>query len=115
MPETLIPSGKSPSAVSGMLATAGAILAGLLAAVSVNAQPRDPSRVAAVFPPWWSVAQSVSAAGSAGRIAAVGGAPFIVILRGDPIDLAQRARSAGALLVLDPDLAGVCAPKEALS
>ncbi|WP_421739005.1 hypothetical protein [Caulobacter sp.] len=115
MPESLITSGKSPSAVGGMLATAGAILAGLLAAVSVNAQPRDPSRVAAVFPPWWSVAQSVSAAGSAGRIAAVGGAPFIVILRGDPIDLAQRARSAGALLVLDPDLAGVCAPKEALS
>jgi len=52
---------------------------------------------------------------TAGQIAAIGSAPFIVILRGDPADLAQRARSAGALLVLDPDLAGVCAPKEALS
>lgn len=115
MPDALITSAKGPSVVGAMLATAGAIVAGLLAAVSVNAQPKDPSRVAAVFPPWWSVAQSVSAAGSAGSIAAVGGAPFIVILRGDPTDLAQRARSAGALLVLDPDLAGVCAPKEVLS
>ncbi len=115
MLEPQITSAKSPSTLGGALVTAGAIVGGLLAAVSVNAQPRDPSRVAAVFPPWWSVAQSVSAAGSAGSIAAVGGAPFIVILRGDPVDLAQRARSAGALLVLDPDLAGVCAPKEALS
>ena len=114
MPSPRTISDHSPSAI-GILATAMAIVAGLLAAVSVNAQPRDPSRVAAVFPPWWSMAQSVSAAGSAGSIAAVGGAPFIVILRGDPVDLAQRARSAGALLVLDPDLAGVCAPKEALS
>lgn len=121
MPDSLVTSGKSPSAgnspsaLGGIVTIAGAIVAGLLAAVSVNAAPRDPARVAAIFPPWWSVAESVSAAGSAGQIAAVGSAPFIVILRGDPADLAQRARSAGALLVLDPDLAGVCAPKEALS
>lgn len=115
MSDPQITSGKMSSAVGGMVATVGAIFAGLLAAASVNAQPRDPSRVAAVFPPWWSVARSVSAAGSAGTIAAVGGAPFIVIVRGDPADLTQRARSAGALLILDPDLAGVCAPKETLS
>ena len=115
MPESLVTSGKSPSALGGIVIIAGAIAAGLVAAVSVNAAPRDPARVAAIFPPWWSVAQSVSAAGSAGQIAAVGSAPFIVILRGDPADLAHRARSAGALLVLDPDLAGVCAPKDILS
>ena len=86
---------------------------GLFAAATVNAAPRDPSRVAAIFPPWWSAAQAVSAAGSAGDIAATGSAPFIVILRGDPTDLAQRARSVGALLVLDPNLAGLCAPKDA--
>jgi hypothetical protein len=121
MPDSLVTSGmspsggKSPSALGGIVTIAGAIVAGLLAAVSVNATPRDPARVAAIFPPWWSAAESVSAAGSVGQIAAVGSAPFIVILRGDPADLAQRARSAGALLVLDPDLAGVCAPKEVLS
>jgi hypothetical protein len=70
--------------------------------------------VAAVFPPWWSPAQIVGAAGSAGDIAGAGGAPFIVILRAapddrGPADLLQRARQAGALLLLDPALAGACA------
>jgi lipid-binding SYLF domain-containing protein len=65
--------------------------------------------VAAVFPPWWSPAQVIGAAGSAGDIAGVGAVPFIVILRGDAADLSQRARSAGALALLDPALAGACA------
>lgn len=90
----------------------------LLAAVAVEAQPRTPGRVAAVFPPWWSAAQVIGAAGSAGDVAGVGAVPFIVILRGQPekglaADLSQRARSAGALLLLDPALAGACArPQE---
>jgi hypothetical protein len=101
------------SAIGPILATTLAIVSGLFAAVAVNAAPTDPSRIAVVFPPWWSATQTVAAAGTAGDIAAVGGASFIIILRGDPGDLARRARSAGALLILDPDLAGVCAPKEA--
>lgn len=87
-----------------------AIFLGLFAAVAVNATPRDPGRIAAVFPPWWSAAEAVAAGGSAGDIAGAGGAAFILILRGDPADLAHRARSAGAVLILDPDLAGLCAP-----
>ena len=83
--------------------------ASLLAAVAVEAQPRTPGRVAAVFPPWWSPSHVVGAAGSAGDVAGVGAAPFVVILRGDPADLSRRARSAGALLLLDPALAGACA------
>ena len=102
---------KNP-AVGLILATTVAIFLGLFAAVAVNAKPQNPARIAAVFPPWWSPAQTVAAAGAAGDIAASGAAPFILILRGDPIDLAQRTRSAGALLVLDPDMAGVCAPKD---
>jgi hypothetical protein len=101
------------SALGPLVVTILAMMLGLFAAVGVNAQPRDPSRVAAIFPPWWSPAQTMAAAGMAGDIAAAGGTSFILILRGDPADLAQRARSAGALLVLDPDLAGVCAPKDA--
>jgi hypothetical protein len=100
------------SVIRPLLATTLAICGGLFASVAVNAAPTDPSRVAAVFPPWWSPAQTVAAAGAAGDIAAVGGASFIIILRGDPSDLARRARSAGALIILDPELAGVCAPKE---
>lgn len=113
MAKTTTMFGKTAANIAPILATTLAIFSGLFAAAAVNAAPRDPSRVAAIFPPWWSPAQAVAAAGSAGDIAATGSTPFIIILRGDPADLAQRARSVGALLVLDPDLAGLCAPKDA--
>lgn len=89
------------------------VVVSLFAAVAVEAQPRTPGRVAAVFPPWWSPAEVMGAAGSAGAISGVGAAPFIVVLRGDA-DLHQRARSAGAFLLLDPALAGACAPPQEL-
>lgn len=85
------------------------VAASLFAAVAVDAQPRTPGRIAAVFPPWWSAGQTLGAAASAGDVAGVGAVPFIVIVRGPPADLSQRVRSAGALLLLDPALAGACA------
>lgn len=98
------------AAVAGPVALAAlGVFLSLFAAVAVEAQPRTPGRVAAVFPPWWSPAQVIGAAGSAGDIAGAGGASFIIILRGDPSHLAQRARDAGALMLLDPALAGACA------
>lgn len=104
------PTTRRLNAVVGPLAfsTLGIILS-LFAAVAVDAQPRTPGRVAAVFPPWWDAARVVGAAGAAGDIAGAGGASFIVILRGDPATLNQRARTAGAWLLLDPALAGACA------
>jgi len=102
---------KPVGALTQAAITAVTILAGLFAAAAVNATPRDPARIAAVFPPWWSPAEVIAAAGSAGTIAGAGAAGNILILRGDPADLAPRARSAGAVLILDPDLAGVCAPR----
>ncbi len=90
------------------LGVSGALL-GLFAAVAVQAEPRTSGRVAAVFPPWWSAARVFGAAGEAGDIAGAGAAPFIVILRGDPAQLSARTREAGAWLLLDPALAGVCA------
>ncbi len=107
---TPTPATRRFAAVAGPVALAilGVFLS-LFAAVAVDARPRTPGRVAAVFPPWWSSARVIGAAGSAGDIAGAGGASFIVILRGDP-DLSQRARDAGALLLLDPALAGACAP-----
>ncbi|ATC34432.1 hypothetical protein CA606_01040 [Caulobacter vibrioides] len=108
---TPAPTTRRFAAVVGPLAfsTLGVVLS-LFAAVAVNAQPSTPGRVAAVFPPWWDPARVVGAAGSAGDISGAGGAAFIVILRGDPATLNQRARTAGALLLLDPALAGACAP-----
>ncbi len=85
------------------------IVFSLATAVAVDAAPRTPGRVAAVFPPWWDASAVAGAAASAGDIAGAGGAPFIIILRGDPADLSQKARAAGALLLLDPARAGACA------
>lgn len=116
---TPTPAMRRLAAVAGpvALSTLGVFLS-LFAAVAVDAQPRASERVAAVFPPWWDAARIIGAAGSVGAIAGAGGAPFVVILRANPddkspSDLSQRARSAGALLLLDPALAGACArPQE---
>ncbi|WP_246263370.1 hypothetical protein [Caulobacter soli] len=98
------------SAVGMVLAVGATILVTLGAAVTAGAAPRDPARVAAVFPPWWTSSRAVSAAASVGQIAGAGGAPFILILRGEPGQLEPRARAAGAWLLLDPDAAGQCNP-----
>ena len=86
------------------------MVATLLAAVSVNAAPKDPARIAAFFPPWWSQARIIAAAASAGQILGGGGAPFVVILHGDPLSLARHARVAGAWFVAGADPAGLCSP-----
>lgn len=99
-------------AASGLAPIVGsvlAIVATLAATVASSATPRDPSRVAAVFPPWWSASQIAAAGASAGQIAGGGGPPFILILRGEPDALGPRLRAAGAWLLLDPDAAGRCA------
>lgn len=92
-------------------ACAATIAVTLFATVAAGAAPRDPARVAAVFPPWWTPDRTASAAASAGQIAGAGGVPFILILRGEPDALGPRLRAAGAWLLLDPDAAGVCAPR----
>ena len=101
---------RAGSTVGLVLACGVAIVATLGATVAAGAAPRDPSRVAAVFPPWWTASQAASAAASAGQIAGAGGAPFILILRGEPASLSPRLRAAGAWLLLDPDAAGQCTP-----
>jgi len=94
-----------------MMAVTAAILLSLVVAVQVSAAPNDPSRIAAVFPPWWTAAQAVRAASASGRILGVGGAPFVVILQGDPRTLAAHARAVGALFILASNPAGFCAPR----
>jgi hypothetical protein len=90
---------------------AAAILTSLLAAAQIEAPGSDPSRVAAIFPPWWSGQRAITAAASVGEILGVGGAPFVVILHGDPSNLARRVRAAGALLTLSSNPAGLCTPR----
>lgn len=64
--------------------------------------------LAAVYPPWWSDARIAGAAGSAGDIAAVGGARNILVIHGDPVGFATRVRRSGALLVLGGEAARLC-------
>ena len=100
--------GRPAMGIGPILVTALAILVSLVAAVAVNAAPSDPSRVAIVFPPWWTATRAVTAAASVGQIIDVGGVPFVVTVHGDPATAARRARLAGALFILGADPGSLC-------
>lgn len=73
------------------------------------ARPLDASTAAGVFPPWWSEREIIAAASRAGAILATGSLPFVVIVRVDGTDAAERLGAAGALFSLDPNGAAICA------
>jgi len=86
-----------------------ALLAVSLAmSLTLVAAPRDPSLVAAVFPPWWSAEQSLSAAAQAGAILRTGAWPWIVVVTGPSDKIASVLRAAGAVFLVDPTAAGLC-------
>ncbi len=84
-----------------------AMLAPLAAAVSALVAPAGSGPVAALFPPWWSERDSVEAAAAAGPVIRLGGVGFIVIVAQPD---RRRLRQAGAWLLLDPIVAGLCSP-----
>jgi hypothetical protein len=81
-----------------------------IAALMLGASAPAEGPVAALFPPWWSSADVVMAAGSAGRIVRLGSVHFIVVVAPDGSDTTERLHAAGAVLVLDPIIAGGCSP-----
>lgn len=83
-------------------------VAGLAASVTLGLRPADAHEAAGVFPVWWSQARTFDTAAHAGRIVAVGAAPFVVIVRSDTPDVAKALRAQGAWLVIDPGLAAAC-------
>ncbi|WP_396592746.1 hypothetical protein [Brevundimonas sp. R86498] len=87
------------------------MLASLLPALSVAAQPRSPFVVAALFPPWWSVDRARAAAEAAGVVSRVGRANVIVVYGG--LDVSQDLRREGAWAIVDPRIAN-CATDGAL-
>ncbi|MEH6678116.1 hypothetical protein [Phenylobacterium sp.] len=85
----------------------------LCAALVMGTGPRQADTAAAIFPPWWSTPQVLAAADRAGLVTGVGAQPFIVVARtrpGGSDALASALRAQGAWLVVDPGLAGPCAP-----
>jgi len=97
--------GLAQVAVTGL-----AIVATFIAATVIGAAPGDPSRVAMVFPPWWSASRAFVAAASVGEIVGEGGAPFVVIVHLDPVTAARGARRVGALFILGADPRSLCSP-----
>jgi hypothetical protein len=77
-------------------------------AMSAAAAPMGATRVAAVFPPWWTGARAIDAAATAGSIAGAGATASILIVSSDAPGLAARLRAAGAMMLLSPGLAGLC-------
>jgi hypothetical protein len=68
----------------------------------LSASSPDPRISAGVFPPWWSSGQIIAAAGAAGSIVRLGTFRFIVVVRSEGGDVAQRLRTSGSLFNLDP-------------
>ena len=90
-------------------------LVSVLAMAFVIASAPDPSgQVALVYSPLASAAEAFQqAAATGGRIVRVGRKPWIVVVApdADNADFATRARASGALLLLNPVVAGGCTPK----
>jgi hypothetical protein len=92
-----------------------AFVAAILAAASVlcmaalQAQPRDRTRVAAVFSPWTSAERAfVAVAQAGGLVVRPGVVDAIVVVQGADPDLVDRLYAAGAWAVIDPAAWGGC-------
>ncbi len=92
-----------------------AIAATFLAAASVlslaalEAQPRDRTRVAAIFAPWVGSEHAITHVVQAGgRIVRPGLFGSIVVAEGDDLGFADRLYAAGAWAVIDPADWGGC-------
>ena len=76
---------------------------------ALQAQPRDRTRVAAIFPPWTRAEDAmVQVARAGGRIVRPGLISSIVVVQGDDPDFADRLYAAGAWAVVDPAAWGGC-------
>jgi hypothetical protein len=79
-----------------------------IAALTLQARP-DTEIVAVVFPPWWNIEQTLSAAATAHaafvRTTAI---PAILVVRPDTEAGLSRLREAGAWFAIDPRAVAAC-------
>jgi hypothetical protein len=87
-----------------------AISASLAVSIPSPAYGRS-ATIAAVFPPWWQAARIYEAAVGAGPLLDAGQASFVMIVGFSDPGVAERLRSAGAIILLDAAAVG-CAPSE---
>jgi len=76
---------------------------------ALQAQPRDRTRVAAVFAPWTSGARAIDLVAQAGGLVVRRGLiDAVVVAQGDDPGFINRLYAAGAWAVIDPDAWGGC-------
>lgn len=88
----------------------GALLAASLTASVWLGLPSAPAGepVAALFPPWWSPAERLSAAAAAGGAVLRSGPSGLVVAQSSAPGFEARLRAAGAWLLFDPRGLGLC-------
>jgi hypothetical protein len=84
-----------------------ATLGPLGVALASTLAPLPTGPVAAIFPPWWDIAQAETSAAAAGAVIRFGAFPFVVIVS---VTDRTRLKSHGAWLLLDPRAVGGCTP-----
>jgi hypothetical protein len=91
---------------------AGFAVASFFAVARIGLEPRNPSQgVGVIFAPWTAADTAfVRAVEAGGRFVRFGGLPFVVVVMPEVADYADRARAAGALLIVDPLALAVCLP-----
>ena len=65
-------------------------------------------QVAAFFPPWWSLGESLDAVAEAGDVIGIPTLPFVLTISGDPRHIDARLHQAGAIMVLHRALPFIC-------
>lgn len=81
----------------------------IMATAWLSLAPVPGKPIAAVFPPWWTPAQTFGAAARAGGdVVRFGGLPGILVTAAGTPDLAGRLRSVGAWILLDAQALGGC-------
>ena len=87
-----------------------AAIGSLYASAAIALKPQDPaSGVAVIFAPWTTSEQTFARSVDAGgRFVRYGGYSFIAVVVPEAPDYTSRIRSAGALLVVDPQALAAC-------
>jgi len=81
----------------------------VIAMATLQAQPRDGTQVAAVFPPWMDGEHALARVAQAGGLVVRRGIiDAIVVVHSDDPGLIDRLYAAGAWAVIDPATLGGC-------
>jgi hypothetical protein len=84
------------------------LIGSVLVAAPVALRPHDARRVAAIFPPWWTAEQSLTAASGVAAVTGLGVLPFIVEVGRSQAGLEKELRDAGAVIIVDGSRFAFC-------